>query len=93
MRVAIVGGHGQIARLLHPLLVAAGHQPVALVRSEGHRPGLEAFGAEVRLLDIEREDATAFARAFEGCRASCSQRAVGLTATSSESGPSISRDR
>ena len=69
MRVAIVGGHGQIARLLHPLLVAAGHQPVALVRSEGHRPGLEASGAEVRLLDIEREDATAFARAFEGCRA------------------------
>src|SRR5215207_8414872 len=69
MRVAIVGGHGQIARLLHPLLVAAGHQPVALVRSESQRSELEAAGAEVRLLDIERGDATAFARAFEGCRA------------------------
>ena len=69
MRVAIVGGHGQIARQLHPLLVAAGHQPVALVRNESRRPELEAAGAEVRLLDIEQEDAVAFGRAFEGCRA------------------------
>ncbi len=69
MRVAIVGGHGQIARLLHPLLVAAGHRPVALVRGESHRLELEAAGAEVRPLDIEREDAAAFGRAFEGCRA------------------------
>ena len=69
MRVAIVGGHGQIARHLHPLLVAAGHQPVALVRNERYRAELEAAGAELRLLDIEQEDATAFARAFEGCRA------------------------
>ena len=69
MRVAIVGGHGQIARHLHPLLVEAGHQPVALVRNEDHRADLEAMGAEVRLLDIEREDAAAFGRAFDGCRA------------------------
>ena len=55
--------------LLHPLLGAAGHHPVALVRSDNHRPELEAAGAEVRLLDIEREDATAFARAFDGCHA------------------------
>jgi uncharacterized protein YbjT (DUF2867 family) len=69
MRVAIVGGHGQIARHLHPLLVEAGHHPVALVRNEDHRADLEAMGAEVRLLDIEREDAAAFGRAFDGCRA------------------------
>lgn len=69
MRVAIVGGHGQIARLLHPLLVESYHQPVALVRTEDHRAELEAAGAEVRLLDIEREDAAAFGRAFEGCHA------------------------
>lgn len=66
MRVAIVGGHGQIARLLHPLLVKAGHEPVALVRNESHRTELETAGAEVRLLDIEQEDADAFARAFAG---------------------------
>jgi len=69
MRVAIVGGHGQIARHLHPLLVAAGHQPVALVRNESQRAELEAAGAELRLLDIEQEDAAAFARAFAGCDA------------------------
>ncbi len=69
MRIAIVGGHGQIALLLHPLLVAAGHTPVGLVRSEAHRPDLERAGAEVRILDIERDDAAAFGRAFEGCDA------------------------
>ncbi|MCX6402066.1 MAG: SDR family oxidoreductase [Propionibacteriales bacterium] len=69
MRIAIVGGNGNIARLLHPLLAAAGHLPVALVRSEDHRAELEALGAEVRLLDIERQDVDGFAAAFEGCDA------------------------
>lgn len=68
-RIAIVGGHGHVARQLHPLLVDAGHVPVALVRKEEYRQGLEALGAEVRLLDIEREEASAFADAFEGCAA------------------------
>lgn len=69
MRVAIVGGHGRIARLLHPMLVAAGHTPVALVRSEAYREALVSVGAEVALLDIERDDAASFGRAFAGCDA------------------------
>jgi uncharacterized protein YbjT (DUF2867 family) len=69
MRVAVVGGHGQIAQHLHPFLAAAGHSPVALVRQEAYRAELEDLGAEVRLLDIERQDADAFAAAFEGCDA------------------------
>jgi uncharacterized protein YbjT (DUF2867 family) len=69
MRVAIVGGHGQIARHLHPLLVLAGHTPVALVRQDAYRAELEDLGAEVRLLDIEQMDAGAFGDAFEGCAA------------------------
>jgi uncharacterized protein YbjT (DUF2867 family) len=68
-RVAVVGGHGQVARQLHPVLVRAGHQPVALVRNELHRRELETLGAEVRLLDIENEDVDAFAAAFAGCDA------------------------
>lgn len=68
-RVAVVGGHGKVARLLHPLLVRAGHTPVALVRSEAYRHELEALGAEVRLLDVEKETPEEFARAFAGCRA------------------------
>jgi len=64
-RIAIVGGNGQIARLLHPLLVARGHTPIALVRSESQRNRLEAMGAAVRLLDIENSTADDFSAVFE----------------------------
>lgn len=67
--VAIVGGNGQIARLLHPLLVARGHTPVALVRQESYRNRLEAMGAAVRLLDIEKGTPADFAAAFEDTHA------------------------
>jgi uncharacterized protein YbjT (DUF2867 family) len=67
--IAVVGGNGQIARLLHPLLVERGHTPVALVRKESYRADLEAAGAEVRLLDIEQADEAASAAAFEGAHA------------------------
>jgi uncharacterized protein YbjT (DUF2867 family) len=68
-RIAIVGGHGQVARQLIHVLRRADHDPVALVRTEEYRAELEERGAEVRLLDIEQEDAAAFATAFEGCTA------------------------
>jgi uncharacterized protein YbjT (DUF2867 family) len=68
-QVAVVGGHGQIARLLIPLLVDAGRRPVALVRREAQRPTLQSLGAEVRLLDIEQADGSEFAQAFAGCDA------------------------
>lgn len=67
--VAVVGGHGQVARLLHPLLRDAGHVPVALVRNDTHRAALEAAGAEVRLLDIEAADEGDVAAALDGCDA------------------------
>ena len=69
MRIAIVGGHGKVALELHPLLVRAGHTPLALVRSEDYRAELEGLGAEFGLLDIENQDADAFAEAFAGCDA------------------------
>ncbi|GAA4364713.1 SDR family oxidoreductase [Nocardioides caricicola] len=68
-RVAIVGGHGQVARQLIHVLRRADHDAVALVRKEEYRAELEERGAEVRLLDIEKQDASAFAAAFEGCGA------------------------
>jgi uncharacterized protein YbjT (DUF2867 family) len=68
-RIAIVGGHGKIARLLIPLLVDAGHQPVALVRNPDYSPELERLGAQVGILDIEQDDADAFAAAFTGADA------------------------
>lgn len=68
-RIAIVGGHGKIARLLIPLLAAAGHQPVALVRNTDYTSELEQLGAEVSILDIEQDDAEKFAAAFAGAGA------------------------
>lgn len=68
-RIAVVGGHGQIARLLHPMLLGAGHEPVALVRSAEHAAELEASGVTTRHLDIEASTAADFAAAFDGCGA------------------------
>ena len=67
--IAIVGGHGQVARHIIDALVRAEHTPVALVRTEDYRTELEAQGAEVRLLDLEQDDEPAFASAFAGCDA------------------------
>jgi uncharacterized protein YbjT (DUF2867 family) len=68
-RIAVVGGHGHVARHLLVELRRSEHTPVALVRREAYRHDLEQRGAEVRLLDIEQQDAGDFARAFEGCTA------------------------
>ena len=68
-RIAIVGGHGKIARLLIPQLVDAGHQPVALVRNPDYTSELEGLGAEVRILDIEQDTVDQFAEAFAGADA------------------------
>jgi len=68
-QVAIVGGHGQVARLIHPILLGLGRTPVALVRSDDQRAELEDLGAQARLLDIERATGPAFADAFTGCDA------------------------
>lgn len=68
-RIAVVGGHGKIARLLHPMLLGAGHEPVALVRSTEQAAALAAGGVETRMLDIEADDAAAFGDAFAGCDA------------------------
>jgi uncharacterized protein YbjT (DUF2867 family) len=68
-RIAVVGGHGQVARHLLIALRRSEHDPVALVRREEYREELESRGAEVRLLDIESSDSADFATAFEGCDA------------------------
>ena len=68
-RIAIVGGHGQVARHLIHDLRRSDHDVRALVRREAYRAGLEERGAEVRLLDIEHQGTAEFAAAFDGCEA------------------------
>lgn len=68
-RIAIVGGHGKISRLLIPLLVAAGHHVVALHRKPEQASALSGLGAEPHRIDIEADSVEAFAEAFAGCNA------------------------
>lgn len=68
-RVAIVGGHGKVARQLIPQLLSRGKEVVALARHDQQLHELEAMGAIPRFLDIELSDETVFEQAFAGCDA------------------------
>jgi uncharacterized protein YbjT (DUF2867 family) len=68
-RIAIVGGHGKIARLLIPILVSQGHEVVALARRDEQLDHLATLGAIPRKLDIEQSTETDFAKAFVDCDA------------------------
>lgn len=56
MRITIVGGHGRIAMLLHPLLRERGHRVRALIRGSGQAEDVRAAGAEPVVCDIEATD-------------------------------------
>lgn len=64
--VAIVGGAGQVARLLLPLLRERGYEVVPLVRREDQATELAGRGVEPRLLDIERAGVSDYLTALEG---------------------------
>jgi len=55
MDIVIAGAHGQIAMLLHPLLVANGHRVRGLIRNPAHAPAVEAAGAQPVICDLETE--------------------------------------
>ena len=55
MDIVIAGAHGQIAMLLHPLLLANGHRVRGLIRNPAHAPALEAAGAQPVICDLETE--------------------------------------
>jgi uncharacterized protein YbjT (DUF2867 family) len=59
--VAVVGGHGQIARHLLEQLASRGLRAIGVVRNPDHAAELEASGAEVLVFDVERETAAALA--------------------------------
>ncbi len=56
MQIVVAGGHGQIAMLLHPLLMARGHHVRALMRNPDHADDVRRAGAEPVLCDLEAED-------------------------------------
>lgn len=56
MKIAIAGGHGQIALLLARLVTDAGHDAVAVIRNPAHRADVEQQGATALVVDLEQVD-------------------------------------
>lgn len=66
MRTLIIGGHGKVALLAAPLLVAQGDEVTSVVRNRDQFEDVRATGADPLLLDVEHADVDAMAAAFEG---------------------------
>lgn len=69
MKIAIAGGHGQIARQLSRMLSADGHEPWALIRNADHTADVEADGARAVIVDLEQADDAELAEAITGADA------------------------
>ena len=69
MRVAIAGGHGQIALRLSRLLSQRGDQVVALIRNPEHAEDVGRAGAEAAVVDLEHAATTEVAEAITGADA------------------------
>jgi len=66
MRVAIAGGHGQIALILERLLSEAGHEAVGIIRNPEHAADLLVAGGLPLVLDLESTDADTLATDLDG---------------------------
>jgi uncharacterized protein YbjT (DUF2867 family) len=53
MRVALLGGHGKVALLLAPMLVAEGYEVTSVFRNPDHSDEVAATGATPRVADLE----------------------------------------
>jgi len=69
MRIAIAGGHGQIARLLGRRLVADGHEVVGMIRSPEQADDLRADGIESAVISLEEATADEMAKGISGADA------------------------
>jgi uncharacterized protein YbjT (DUF2867 family) len=65
-RVLLIGGHGKVALLAAPLLVADGHAVTSVVRNPAHVAEVEASGATVAVLDVESATIDQLADLFGG---------------------------
>ncbi|MFO8030477.1 MAG: SDR family oxidoreductase [Cyclonatronaceae bacterium] len=56
MKIAVLGAHGQIAMLLHPILKSNGHDVVGLIRNPDHADEVQSAGARPVICDVEAHD-------------------------------------
>jgi cytosine deaminase len=66
MRVAIAGGHGQIALRLAKVLSRRGDEAVALIRNPDHANEVRQAGAEPAVVDLEQASEEDVAQAITG---------------------------
>jgi nucleoside-diphosphate-sugar epimerase len=69
MRIAIAGGHGQIALQLTRLLHARGDEVISLIRNPAHADDVRAAGAEPKVCDLESATVDEVADAIRGADA------------------------
>lgn len=65
-RIIVFGGHGRIALLLAPLLVARGDEVTSVIRNPDHVSEVEATGARALVADVETLDTPALADIIRG---------------------------
>lgn len=65
-RILIIGGHGKVALLLAPLLVARGDEVTAVIRNPAHAGEVRLTGAAPVVLDVEAESRDALAALISG---------------------------
>ena len=66
MRVAIAGGHGQIALIIERLLSESGHEAVGIIRNPEHAADLLVAGGMPLVLDLEDTDVDTLATDLDG---------------------------
>ena len=66
MRVAVAGGHGQIALRLTRLLSARGDRVVSIIRNPDHSDDVRAAGGDPVVCDLESADAAQVSGAIAG---------------------------
>ncbi|MGP6171818.1 SDR family oxidoreductase [Microbacterium sp. A204] len=65
-RVIVFGGHGRIALLLAPLLVARGDEVTSVIRNPAHVGDVEGTGATALVADLEQLDTGAISDLVRG---------------------------
>ncbi len=65
-RIALIGGHGKVARAATPLLLAAGQQVGSIIRNPDHAEEIRALGAAPVLIDVEHTDHATLTEALTG---------------------------
>lgn len=77
MEIAVIGAHGQVARLLVRALSAADHDVLGLVRRQEQTGDVRDDGARPVVLDVETATVDALAGAVTGCDAVVSAAGAG----------------